>query len=329
MKTPFGTGAIASKHDPRTIKHDAAMSGAPLTSGGVAYYPIDIEHQHKVGICTAISLTQNRSKAKGQRYSADFQYLLQKKYFDANAPIGWREGSSIFHALKVGKKYGFLPVGEWTHTTEDDRYLPYAQYIAKLKAIPDAEIDRLLTLCVDKIPGYASVDAADPQKIAKAIDDSEAGVLCMYGVSDAWWYPSWLAKDINPLKLKPATSFHAIIGSMYDYTNGLMQKLSNTWGDDWCLKGNADINHENYQPIEVWSILKTESVIPPYKFTHDLWFGKRDVDNIELQRRLGVSPTDLNFGPKTLQAVLKYQRDHGITPTGYCGPRTRLSLNTQ
>lgn len=64
-----------------------------------------------------------------------------------------------------------------------------------------------------------------------------------------------------------------------------------------------------------------------YLFTKNLWFGKRDPDNIELQSRLLVSPTDQNFGPKTLAAVINYQKAHGITPTGFVGPITRASLN--
>lgn len=320
---PFGTGAVRSKQDPRTIELPA-MAGEPLTEGGVVYSPEDIEHQHKVGICTAISLTQNRAKANGRKYSADFQYLLQKKYYDG----GWWEGSSIFHALKTGKAFGFLPEELWTHTTENDRYLSYSAYSAKLQAIPEAEIERLKGLCIDKLPGYAAVNVNDPQAIAKAIDESDAGILCMYGVSSNWWTPSWLPKDINPLRWGIPTSNHAIIMNRF-YLGGEMQKLTNTWGTDWCDKGCADIKYSTYRMTEAWAILKEAPVIPQYKFNHNLWFGRRDIDNIELQRRLGVSPTDLNFGPKTLAAVIRYQKAHGITPAyGFCGPITRASLNS-
>lgn len=65
-----------------------------------------------------------------------------------------------------------------------------------------------------------------------------------------------------------------------------------------------------------------------FRFKRDLWFGKQDVDNIQLQRRLGVIPTSINFGPMTFAAVVKYQQAHGITPTGYVGPKTRASLNS-
>lgn len=327
---PFGTGAHESPVDPRTVKHeDVVTAGVPLVTGGTVYLPRDIRNQHKVGICTAISLVQNRQKAKGREYSADFQYLLQKKLYD-NVVHGypWIEGSSIMTALKVGKNVGFLPAELWTATTEADRELPYGDYVAKLQAVPDAEVARLMALCVDKIPGYAVVDASDPQKIAHAIADSEAGVICMYGCGNTWWLPSWLPKDINPLRRPwPYTSYHAIGMTFFDYSRTLLQKLANTWSADWNDEGNADIDQGNYAPREVWSILRTAPIIPPYLFTKNLWFGMNDPDVVELQRRLGVAPTDTHFGPKTLAAVVMYQHAHQITPTGYVGPITRASLN--
>lgn len=328
---PFGTGALKSPVDPRTIRHeDVVTAGEPLVTGGITYTPDDHENQHKVGICTAISLVQNREKANGKKYSPDFQYLLQKKMYD-NVVSGypWQEGSSIMTALKVGKNVGFLPSELWTGPSEPERFNNYDDYVAKLQAIPDAEVERLKTLCVDKIPGYAIVDPADPQKIAAAIDASEAGVLCMYGCGSTWWLPSWLPKDINPLRRPwPYTSYHAIGMTFFDYSVSLMQRLANTWGWAWNAQGNADINFAKYAPIEVWSILLTTPVIPPYQFTKNLWFGTYDIDNIELQRRLGVIPTDQHFGLKTLTAVVRYQKANGITPTGFVGPITRAKLNS-
>jgi peptidoglycan hydrolase-like protein with peptidoglycan-binding domain len=71
-----------------------------------------------------------------------------------------------------------------------------------------------------------------------------------------------------------------------------------------------------------------DTPLPPFVFNRNLWFGTKSLDNVELQRRLGVSPTDLNFGPKTLAAVMKYQLTNGITPShGFVGPITRAKLN--
>lgn len=64
-----------------------------------------------------------------------------------------------------------------------------------------------------------------------------------------------------------------------------------------------------------------------FKFTRNLYFGLRNDDTKELQKRLNVVPTTGFFGPLTLKAVVKYQQSQGITPTGFVGPQTRLSLN--
>lgn len=327
MNISFGTGAHASPFDPRTIKHDLVTAGIPLTKGGVLYAKDNILNQHRVGICTAISLVQNREKANGKKYSPDFQYLLQKKFYDLN----WTEGSSIFNALKVGKKYGFLPEGKWYWTSEDDRTLSYSEYIALLKGIPDAEINRLISLCVDPIPGYASVDITDPQKIAQAIEDSQAGILCMYRVGNEWYVPSWLSKDIDPIRPpKVVESGHAIGMTQYDYTNGLMQHLANTWGTVWDLEGQCNINYGNYRMQEAWSILHVAPVIPPFVFTKNLWIGMNNLDVKELQKRLGMDATLQTgfFGMVTFSNVMKYQALRGIIATGFVGPITRAALNS-
>lgn len=328
MNTQFGTGAIISPTDPRTVvHHDLVMAGTPLTKGDITYVKSDIDNQHTVGICTAISLTQNRGRANKKKYSADFQYLLQKKYYDLN----WDEGSSIFYALKVGKQFGFLPASEWHWTSEDDRDGSYSDYIALLRAVPEAEIQRLLSLCVDRIPGYASVDIQDTQKLARAISDSEAGILCMYRVGKEWYTPSWLPKDIDPLRHpQVVTSGHAIIMSGYDYTSTYMQRLINTWGTAWDMEGQATINYGNYRMVEAWTILNVAPVIPPFFFAKNLWFGMNNLDVKELQKRLGMDATLQTgyFGWTTLGWVISYQYSKNIIATGFVGPITRAALNT-
>ncbi len=64
-----------------------------------------------------------------------------------------------------------------------------------------------------------------------------------------------------------------------------------------------------------------------FLFLKNLYLGMRDPDVIELQKRLGVVPTYLGFGPKTFAAVIAFQKAHGLPPTGFCGPLTRNILN--
>ena len=318
MDTPFAFGADVSPADSRTWQHPLDLAAPLPPEGGMIYGPDSIENQHTVGICTAISLVQNAEKALGRRFSPDFQYLLQKRYIDQN----WTEGSSIFTALKVGKTYGFLPIEEFTWVTEADRTLPYGQYIAKLIAIPDAEIQRLLKFCVGNLSGYAQLPT-DRDSLARGILDSKSGILCRYEVGNEWWTPSWSPNDIDPLRPpKTVVSGHAI-GKTYFSVNGFT--LANTWGATWNCVGNAHVDPQRYTCTEAW--IPSYNELPAFIFKNDLSIGQTSEDVRQLQIRLGVSPTSAFFGPKTLLAVMKYQKTNGITPTGFVGPITRNRLN--
>lgn len=209
--------------------------------GGTRYNPEDIEDQHSVGICTAISLTQNARKALGKRFSADFQYLLQKKYFDKN----WNEGSSARAALHCAYTYGMLPEEEWTHTTIDDRKLSYSKYIAKLKAVPQAEIDRLIAIANSyKLAGYAPVPV-NRDKMADATDESRAGLIVRFVVGREWY-----TAPIEPIRrAMTPISGHLITDSNYD---GNSRRVANTWGTDWADKGTAYYNMLTNKPTEAW-----------------------------------------------------------------------------
>lgn len=342
------TGANRSPYDARTIQHEMA-SATPLVKGGYEYLPEDIDNQHKVGICTAISLTQNAGKYFKKKYSPDFQYLLQKKYYD----LGWWEGSSIFNALKVGKKYGFLPIDEFTQVTEADRELPYNQYIAKLQAIPEAEIQRLLALCVDKLSGYAEVDVSSSQSVARAINDSKTGILCRYTASRNWYTAisgriSWSSVDIDPLRPDGAEpSGHAIGAVQFDYTVNRTQVLANTWGIFWNDQnfGKAHVDFGNYQMTEAW--IPYYDFVPPvppfaHNFLMDMKYNDRNLEVEALQKALStlgyftVTPTGW-YGSLTADAVLKFQLERIPTLSWYekyilkgtrVGPKTRGVLNS-
>lgn len=330
MEIPFSFGALESKQDPRTINYEPTLA-ALYTKGGIDYLPTDIENQRKVGICTAISLIQEREKANGKKYSPDFQYLLQKKFYDKN----WNEGSSILSGLKVGKRYGFLPIELWTGVS--NRELPYAEYVAKLQMVSDAEIERLIALCVDKIPGYAQIDVNNPLAIARAISESKAGIICRYQVGKEWYSPSWLPSDINPLKPPvEVISGHAIVMSNFDYTAETKQILANTWGAEWCRRGSADIIWDIYRPTEGWVIVNKVF------FLKDLKMGMTDPDVKLLQEFLNShgfpvatlgagSPGNETeyFGVLTQNALKKFQLENNIQPVaGYFGIITRTKINS-
>lgn len=240
----YATGAEKSKYDIRTFTYQPDKANI---KGGARYNPEDIEDQSKVGICTAISLTQQARKATGTKYSADFQYLLQKKYLDKN----WEEGSSILHAIKTGKTYGLLPESEWTFTTQKDRKLPYSKYIKKLQSITDSQIAELLKKTHKIIDSYASVPT-NRDSLANAIDETSYGILTRMVVGEEWW-----TAPIEPLRFpKTIISGHAITSSNYD---GGSFRVANTWGDDWADKGTAYhlLNDNPY--TEAWIVYYGES----------------------------------------------------------------------
>ncbi len=65
--------------------------------------------------------------------------------------------------------------------------------------------------------------------------------------------------------------------------------------------------------------------LPIFTRNLGLWSHGDDVKN--LQAFLGVSQTGF-YWLATRLAVMEYQVQHEITPTGFCGPLTRASLNT-
>lgn len=324
-ENPFGNGALESAKDYRTISHDTALAMPLPIFGGYDYLPTDIENQHKVGICTAISLVQNAQKVLGKKFSPDFQYLLQKKYLDNN----WIEGSSIFNALKIGKNYGFLPIELFPYITEADRTLSYSDYIAKLQAIPDSEIQRLITLCADKLTGYAQIDVSTPESLSKAILDSKAGILWRVEASSTWWIPSWAKEDINPIRKGTPVSGHAIGSIKFEGHNF---REANTWGIAWCDQGQCNMIWDDYRPTEAWIPYYTFTPVIPSLPIHqpldkNMWFGCSGDDIKRLQHVLEVLPESGWFGPRTYSAVKTFQKNHGIMDTGFCGPITRDLLN--
>ena len=329
-----GLGAFESLKDYRTIESDAVMA-VPLTTGGFDYLPEEIEHQHKVGICCAISIVQMAQKYHKTKYSPDFFYLVMKKFIDQN----WIEGSSLFTAVKAANKYGFLPIEDFVYIKENDRNLSYQDYILKLQAIPEEEINRLLALCEYKLPGYTRVDTSVPEKIAAAIQNSDVGILTRYNVGSEWWTPSWDKKDINPLKApKQTISGHAIIGSLYRFNEKKLIRLSNTWGTGWCDLGEADTYHEDYPMQEAWiphfskvpdTVINRPTLPKHQPITRNLYLSSKGDDVMRLQSIFKLEgladyePTGY-FGYKTLASAIAYQKKYGITPTlGYVFEKTR------
>ena len=81
-----------------------------------------------------------------------------------------------------------------------------------------------------------------------------------------------------------------------------------------------------------WNMLASNFADNGTTLTRDLSQGMRGGDVSELQRHLaaaGVYSENVTgyFGDITEEAVKRYQRAHGIKPTGFVGPATRAALN--
>lgn len=235
-----GTGAMESPIDIRTFTYSYQPTKANQ-KGGKRWTAKDIQDQSKVGICTSISLTMQASKVYKVKMCADFQYLCQKKFYDKN----WDEGSSAFNSLKVGKDIGFLPQSEWKFTKQKDRNLPYHEYIKKLQAISDKDIDKLIKKAKKyKLSAYAYV-SPDRDLMANAIDNSEVGVITRYVLGNEWW-----TSPVEPLRpAKNPISGHLVTDTNYD---GNSFRIANSWGTDWADKGTAYRLHKQYAPTECW-----------------------------------------------------------------------------
>ena len=350
MKKPFGLGAKESPYDHRTVQASATLA-TPLVSGGVNYLAHDIEHQHDVGICVACSAVQLAQKYWGIQFSADFFYLILQVYYDKD----WIEGSAIFHAMKAGKNQGFLREELFCdgngkpYITEKDRELSYSAYAKKLQAIPQTEIDRLLKLCEHKFSGYAQVDVTDNQVIAKYIKDSNAGIICRFEVGKEWFTPSWLTKDIDPLRPpKKVLSGHAIIASFFDYTGSPILQLANTWGIKWNDEnlGKGHVNLNKYRPTEAWIPYFDVVIQPNPPFSHLFYrvmeYGDEHPEVKFLQTALKVNgvyppqaPITGYYGDITKKAVKAFQYKYDVAPLAElllvggkrCGVKTLQKLN--
>jgi len=183
----FGLGALKSPFDLRTFTY---VPDKANQKGGERWLPEDIDHQHRVGICTAISLTMRAQKKYGIKFSPDFQYLMQKR-----AENNWTEGSSISTALAIGKNVGFLPLDEFP-IKESDRNLSYAEYILKLQAIPQTDIDKYVAIAAQyKLKAYANIPVTR-DNLANGID-GEGSLLIRMEVGEEWWVPKMVVVNIT------------------------------------------------------------------------------------------------------------------------------------
>jgi len=250
LKIAFG--AHPSKEDRRNIKDPHLALGVPYPS----IYETDISgmtgllklrYQKLLGVCVACAITTYveylywKKTGKYTRLSVAFLYLVTKKLIDGNT----EEGTSLHSGIKAAMKYGICT--ESTFPTNYD--LIHTQFIRQ--PIPPEAYTEAINYTIG---GYVSVPI-DRSLFAAAIF-KYGMLLTRMEVGSTWFTPSWLPKDIFPLK-KPTVviSGHGIDHHEYDLTKEKSKfGFLNWWSVGWGNKGTGEHLMEDYEPTEAWAL---------------------------------------------------------------------------
>lgn len=242
-------GAHPSKKDKRDIKDKhLALATAYPDKYSVDMSKIGVFYQSKLGICTAAALVCSiieylywKKTGKFVQLSVAFLYIVTKTKIDQNII----EGSSLRSALKAAYKYGVCT--EATFPTDVE--MSHGEFISQ--KIPDAAWTEALNYTIG---GYVSIPV-DQSLIAAAMY-KYGPLYARFEVSSTWFTPSWMEKDISPLKAgKPVLSGHATAIWSYDLsTDDEGMWLRNTWGSTWFRNGDGYFNFRDYKPTEVWAV---------------------------------------------------------------------------
>lgn len=352
-------GADVSETDKRTVKEQISVLdkfSALFTfpkEGGKKIKPECILDQNKVGICTAISNVQGVYDRTGKRYSEDFQYGLQKKYFDG----AWYEGSSVFNSLRASKKYGYLPKHIFDSYFVRDPNEDYNSYSTRLRGIFDNEnlLAKLLTQCEFPLLGYKQITDLSLTSLATAISDVDNIVIARYTCGRSWFYKTisgimyncWSGETIEPIEEPVSTPTFPVTGHALTLVlfNKLGLFLANTWSALWCGDGHAIIN---YYPTEAYKMYfknwddQWKLPVKKSEFKHSFLtqlsytiLKKWQYETEMLQYALifedcmeWIPPEQRGyFGLKTLSGVRKFQSKYGIPATGFVGKLTLAKLN--
>lgn len=349
-------GADVSQKDSRTVQEKLSLMDkvsamvSYIKDAGKPIKPGCILDQNRVGICTSISNVQGVYDKTGIRMSEDFQYLLQKKYFDG----AWYEGSSVFNSLRASMKYGYLRKEIFDKYFVRDPNEDYATYSARLKQIADNEqlMTELLAQCEFLLLGYTQLENTY-SAISTAVSDVDNVVICRFTCGWTWFYRiindirynCWQGESIEPIEEPKALDSFPITGHaiLIPFIKDAVFKVGNTWSSAWCADGHASIN---YYPTEAYKMY--------FKNWSDRWklpvkkadFKHSFLSTITLSTKYNYECEMLQyalifedcmdwipqaqrgyFGLKTLAGVRKFQAKYGIMATGYVGKQTLAKLN--
>lgn len=350
-------GADVSETDSRTVKEQITLLdkvSALFTfpkEGGRKIKPECILDQNYVGICTAISNVQGVYDRTGMLYSDDFQYGLQKKYFDG----AWYEGSSVFNSMRASMKYGYLRKEIFDTYFKRDPNENYTSYATRLQTVFANEqlIAKLLTQCEFPLLGYKQITDLSLTSLATAISDVDNIVIVRATCGKSWFYKTiagimyncWNGESIEPIEEPVGSPTFPITGHAFTFPMftkmGLL--LANTWSKLWCGDGHAYID---YFPTEAYKMYfknwddQWKLPVKKSEFKHaylaTLTLSTKYSYEVEMLQYALIFEDCMDwippeqrgyFGLKTLSAVRKFQSKYSIPATGFVGKLTIAKLN--
>jgi hypothetical protein len=311
-------GVVDQKQKETDFDLRQLASATPLPEAYKTPYSGEIYHQHKLPACGAHAGTYVKNIQEGRNHSPS--YLWKRiKQVDGFPPEAGTSMEGIFKALK---QYGVCSLDLLKNNTLDT-----------LEKYTDA---KLLTKAMDedalksRIGAYGYVWNPTFEQIKRNIFDFKV-IIMRVEISADWWTPSWLGKDILPLKKKFAgQGGHFVVGTWFDKdTIGGLNEWGVTWGDNGTFYFKGDyVGRVTYIGT---CFDYTEKA--PYIFKRTLKRGMTGTDVGVLQQILkdkGYLPAThkitQNFLDKTLAAVKKFQADKKLVADGIVGKLTIAEL---
>jgi len=255
MQKTFKAGALPSARDIRDIKDPTLSLASPYPESHETEFPgftgedrqaLYDRYQRNVGVCVACAVATYveylywLKTGKYERLSVAFLYIAIKRLVDGNP----YEGTSLRSGIRAAMKYGVCR--ESTFPT--DYSLSHAEFLSQW--VPDAAWTEALDFTIG---GYVSVPV-DRSLMAAAIHKYGL-LLTRMEVGDSWWSPSWLPKDIFPLrKSKSVVSGHAVDHHRYALSDGTELGFLNWWSGRWGRRGHGEHVLEDYAPTECWAL---------------------------------------------------------------------------
>jgi hypothetical protein len=309
-------GAIAARKTytyPPTLRNEIAWDAA-------------VEYQGGQPACGAHSGAKLVGISRGARFSPRFTWA-DIKTFDGFAIEDGTDMRSIFKSLTKTGALDFPLLG-------NDVSLPLRSY-----AHPLVSSVLKQDAAQNKSGAYGFADDLSFEGIKQYIHD-HGPVILLIRVCARFWTAangtvSWAENDILPLAAPssafPVVSGHFVVAHSYDEQ---FIYFINSFGPNWGRQGHGYFGAD-YMPY-----VNDAGALIELAFAKNLSQGMTDPDVLRLQRTLNADPdtrvsvigagspgreTDY-FGARTLSAVLRFQKKHGVPATGFVGPLTRAAL---